>query len=511
MKIDPCASGDTEVQMYNVKALKIHPKDNVAVVIQDIKKGGIIELGENVISALEDIPAGHKFAITNINPKDNVIKYGFPIGHAVSSITAGQHVHTHNLSTNLGELLEYSYKPELSACNKIDQPDNFWGYLRQDGKVGIRNEIWIVNTVGCVNKTSELLAAEANTRFKGSVDGVYAFTHPYGCSQLGEDQENTQKILAGMVRHPNAGGVLVLGLGCENNNIDEFKKVLGQYDSNRVKFLVTQEAEDEIEDGLKLISQLAEYAGSFKRTLQPLSELIVGLKCGGSDAFSGITANPLVGMLSDKLLCQGGTTILTEVPEMFGAETLLMDRCINEKVFNDTVELINNFKAYYIQHKQVIYDNPSPGNKKGGISTLEEKSLGCTQKGGTGNVTCVLEYGEQVGERGLNLLQGPGNDIVAVTALMAAGAQIILFTTGRGTPLGAPVPTVKISTNTELSERKKNWIDFDAGKILKGSSMSLVADELYQYILKLASGEMLARNELNGYREIAIFKNGVTL
>ncbi|MDF2988436.1 MAG: uxaA [Eubacterium sp.] len=497
--------------MDKVKALKIHPKDNVAVVLQEIKKGGTVEFEGKFISTLEDIPAGHKVAITDISESDNIIKYGFPIGHATSSMTAGRHVHTHNLSTNLGELLEYNYSPELFACGRTAEPDSFQGYRRQDGKVGIRNEIWIVNTVGCVNKTSELLASEANTRFKGIVDGVYAFPHPYGCSQMGEDQENTQKILAGMVMHPNAGGVLVLGLGCENNNVDEFKKILGRYDSKRVKVLAAQETEDEFEEGLKLISQLVEYAGSFRRTLQPLSKLIVGLKCGGSDAFSGITANPLVGMFSDKLLCQGGTTILTEVPEMFGAETLLMNRCMNEKVFNDTVRLINNFKDYYIQHKQVIYDNPSPGNKKGGISTLEEKSLGCTQKGGTGNVTSVLEYGEQVRERGLNLLQGPGNDIVAVTALMAAGAQLILFTTGRGTPLGAPVPTVKISTNTELSDRKKNWIDFNAGKILNGSSMSQVAEDMYHYVIKLASGELFTKNEENGYREIAIFKNGVTL
>ncbi len=499
--------------MSQLKALKIHPRDNVAVVLKDVEKcdSVSVELDGLVITAEGPVPSGHKIALTDILETDNIIKYGYPIGHATVNIKAGQHAHTHNIATNLGDLLEYTYKPELSKSEINVIPDSFWGYERQDGKVGIRNEIWIVNTVGCVNKTSEMLASKANEKYKGLTDGVYAFPHPYGCSQIGEDQENTQKILAGMVRHPNAGGILVLGLGCENNNIEVFKKVLGQYDSNRVKFLVTQESEDEIEDGLRLVGELADYAGSFKRTLQPVSKLIVGLKCGGSDAFSGITANPLVGAFSDKLLSQGGTTILTEVPEMFGAETLLMNRCVNEEVFNNTVSLINDFKEYYIKHDQVIYDNPSPGNKKGGISTLEEKSLGCTQKGGTANVISVLNYGEQVRERGLNLLQGPGNDIVAVTTLMAAGAQLILFTTGRGTPIGAPVPTVKLSTNTALAERKKNWIDFDSGRILTGSTIGEVTEELFEFVVKLASGEVHTKNEENGYREIAIFKIGVTL
>ncbi len=498
--------------MSQLIALKIHPRDNVAVLLKDVGKNERVELDGQAVITAEAIMSGHKIAIAHIPEKNNVIKYGYPIGHAACSIEPGQHVHTHNLTTNLGDLLEYKYEPvPVQGEKSMSAPRSFWGYERPDGTVGIRNEIWIVNTVGCVNKTAEVLAARAKESLRSTVEGIYAFPHPYGCSQMGDDQENTQKILAGMVRHPNAGGVLVLGLGCENNNTDVFKKVLGTYDSNRVKFLVTQEAGDEIEEGLKLLGELAAYAGGFKRSLQPVSKLIVGLKCGGSDAFSGITANPLVGMLSDRLSAQGATTILTEVPEMFGAETLLMNRCINEEVFKNTVSLINDFKEYYIQHQQVIYDNPSPGNKKGGISTLEEKSLGCTQKGGTAEVASVLAYGDQVKEPGLNLLQGPGNDIVAVTTLMAAGAQIILFTTGRGTPLGAPVPTVKLSTNTDLSVRKKNWIDFDAGRILDGCPMEEVADELLEYIIGLSSGELKTKSEINGYREIAIFKNGVTL
>jgi altronate hydrolase len=493
------------------KVLKINEKDNVAVVLADIKKGEVIELGGTVVTAAEDIEKGHKIAFYDIQTNENVIKYGFSIGHATKPISAGEYVHTHNIKTNLEGILDYSYSPELCKPDFERPEKSFQGYIRENGKIGIRNEIWIVNTVGCVNKTSEILARVANSKFKGKTDGIFAFPHPYGCSQMGDDQLNTQKILAGMVNHPNAAGILVLGLGCENNNIPEFKKVLGEFDEKRVKFLVTQEVEDELEEGLRLISELVEQASGFIRQECPVSKLIVGLKCGGSDGFSGITANPLVGTFSDMLIERGGTTLLTEVPEMFGAETILMNRCENEEVFNKTVNLVNGFKEYYIKHDQVVYDNPSPGNKKGGISTLEEKSLGCTQKGGTRNVVDVLDYGEDVKMPGLNLLKGPGNDIVAVTTLMASGAHLILFTTGRGTPLGAPIPTVKISTNSDLFIRKRDWIDYNAGQILEGRDMSEVKIDFFEFVIKVASGEIKVKNEVNGYREIAIFKDGVTL
>lgn len=492
------------------KLIRIHEKDNVAVALADIQQGETVTLGDFTITALEEIDKGHKIAFQDIPEGENIVKYGFPIGHATQPIKAGQYIHTHNIKTNLGGLLEYSYTPELSTM-EVDKNAEFMGYVRENGEVGIRNEIWIVNTVGCVNKTSELLAKEANAKFAGLTDGIFAFPHPYGCSQLGDDHLTTQKILADMVKHPNAAGVLVLGLGCENNNIPEFKKIIGEYSDKRVKFLSTQEVDDEIEAGLQIIGELVDYAKECKREKIPASKLVVGLKCGGSDAFSGITANPLVGVFSDILIQHGGTSILTEVPEMFGAETILMNRCIDEEVFNKTVGLINNFKEYYIKHNQVVYENPSPGNKKGGISTLEEKSLGCTQKGGAGNVVDVLDYGERVSIPGLNLLRGPGNDIVAVTALMAAGAHIVLFTTGRGTPLGSPVPTVKVATNTDLATRKSNWIDFNAGQLLEGKEMKEVGKDFFEYVLKVASGEIQTKNEENGYREIAIFKDGVTL
>jgi altronate hydrolase len=492
------------------RLIKIHEKDNVAVALADIKQGEAIKLGNFTVTALEDIDKGHKIAFQDIAEGENIIKYGFPIGHATKPIKAGEYIHTHNIKTNLKGLLEYSYTPELGTVEAGMNAD-FMGYVRENGEVGIRNEIWIVNTVGCVNKTAELLARKANEKFAGKTDGVFAFPHPFGCSQLGDDHVTTQKILANMVKHPNAAGVLVLGLGCENNNIPEFKKVLGYYNENRVKFLTTQESDDEIDEGLNLIGELVEYAQAFKREKLPASKLIVGLKCGGSDAFSGITGNPLVGAFSDMLIRHGGTTVLTEVPEMFGAETILMNRCVDEGIFDKTVGLINNFKEYYIRHNQEVYENPSPGNKKGGISTLEEKSLGCTQKGGAGNVVDVLDYIDRVSVPGLNLMRGPGNDIVACTALMAAGAHIILFTTGRGTPLGAPVPTVKVSTNTDLYKRKSNWIDFNAGQLLDGKEMSEVKEDFFQYVLKVASGEIKTKNEENGYREISIFKDGVTL
>ncbi len=450
---------------------------------------------DNVDVNLED---GHKYALCDIKAGENVIKYGNPIGHAVCDIKKGEHVHTHNVKTNLSGNLEYRYEPKFYDIAAEPSDRTFMGYVRSNGDVGIRNEIWIVNTVGCVNKVAEKLSA---------LTGARHFSHPFGCSQLGDDQSVTQKILRGMVNHPNAAGVLVLGLGCENNNIEVFKKVLGEYDPDRVKFLNTQDFDDDIAEGVRLIEELKEYAAKFVRVPVPVSKLRIGLKCGGSDGYSGITANPLVGRLSDKLIAMGASCVLTEVPEMFGAEHLLMQRCESPEVFNKTVKLINDFKDYYARHGQVIYENPSPGNKKGGITTLEEKSLGCVQKGGLSKVVDVLDYGDRLTKNGLSLLNGPGNDIVAITNLMAAGVHIILFTTGRGTPVGAPVPTVKIATNRSLAERKSSWIDFDASPTLEGRALT---EELYEYVISVAEGKE-TRNEINDYREISIFKDGVTL
>ena len=440
---------------------------------------------------------GHKYAICDIKRGQNIIKYGQPIGHATENIKMGEHVHTHNLKTNLGDTIEYAFNPHYYDIPKRE-PVYFYGYERENGDVGIRNDIWIVNTVGCVNKTAESIAKKT---------GAKCFPHPFGCSQLGDDCEITKLILKGLVNHPNAGGVLVLGLGCENSNIAEFKKTLGSWNENRVKFLNAQDVEDDIAEGIRLVGELKKYASSFERKRIPVSKLRVGLKCGGSDGYSGITANPLAGRFSDMLISMGGSCVLTEVPEMFGAEHLLMERCENKAVFDKTVSLINNFKDYFRRHNQVIYENPSPGNKEGGITTLEEKSLGCIQKGGLSKVVDVIDYGETVTKNGLTLLNGPGNDIVAVTNLTAAGAHLILFTTGRGTPLGAPVPTVKISTNSMLSEKKKSWIDFNAGKILEGDECT---QELFDYVISVANGEK-TKNEIYGFEEISIFKDGVVL
>jgi len=450
---------------------------------------------DNVDVNLDD---GHKYAARDIKKGENIVKYGNPIGHATEDIKKGEHVHSHNVKTNLSGNLTYTYEPKFYDTPTECGERTFMGYVRENGEVGIRNDVWIVNTVGCVNKIAEKIAERT---------GAFHFPHPFGCSQLGDDQEITQKILAGMVNHPNAAGVLVLGLGCENNNIEVFKKVLGEYNPDRVKFLNTQDAEDDVEEGVRIVNELKEYAKSFKRTPVPVSSLKIGLKCGGSDGYSGITANPLVGRLSDKAIAMGASCVLTEVPEMFGAEHLLMQRCESREVFDKTVALINDFKDYYTRHNQVIYENPSPGNKKGGITTLEEKSLGCVQKGGLSKVVDVLDYGDRLSKNGLSLLNGPGNDIVAITNLMAAGVHIILFTTGRGTPVGSAVPTVKIATNKSLAERKKNWIDFDASPTLSGNPLT---DELFEYIIKVAEGEK-TKNEINGYREISIFKDGVTL
>lgn len=492
--------------------LKLHERDNVAVALRDIKQGETLTTDNITVTVREDVPKGHKIALRDLQPGEHVIKYGFPIGHATSGVVAGQWLHSHNMRTNLGEILAYEYKPEPPVVSPVPCCHTFRGYRRSDGRVGVRNEIWIIPTVSCVNRTAQLLAEQANALVKNmaNIDGVFAFPHPYGCSQLGDDHRATQAILADLVNHPNAGAVLVLGLGCENNNVPEFQKVLGGYNADRVKFLVTQEVEDEIAAGMELLSDLIAYAGQFAREDCPASELVVGLKCGGSDAFSGITANPLVGAFSDLLIACGGSTVLTEVPEMFGAETILMNRARDKAVFDKTVRLINDFKNYFMAYNQPIYENPSPGNKKGGITTLEEKSLGCTQKGGRATVVDVLGYGETVKRKGLNLLNGPGNDAVAATALAAAGCHLVLFTTGRGTPLGTAVPTVKIATNSDLFRRKTTWMDFNAGELLEGKSLEALADEFFAYVLEVASGRP-TKAEKMGFREIAIFKNGVTL
>ncbi len=491
--------------MEQTPFLQIHPTDNVAVALMDLQPG--FQAGNVVLK--EAVGRGHKFAIANISAGEMVRKYGAPIGHATQDIAAGMLVHTHNLKTNLDGTEVYTYLPKLPAEEKSPVIPEFMGYRRSDGNVGIRNELWIIPTVGCVNKTAELLAKRYQTAAE-NVTGPYAFTHPYGCSQLGEDHATTRAILANLVHHPNAAGVLVVALGCENNTLEDFKKEIGDIDPDKVRYMTVQQESDEIAKGMELLAELEKNAVRYQREPIPVSELRVGLKCGGSDGLSGITANPLVGAFSDKLIACGGTSVLTEVPEMFGAETLLMERCRDKEVFDRCVEMVNGFKDYFISHGQVVYENPSPGNKAGGISTLEEKSLGCTQKGGTSVVTDVQKYTGRLSQKGLNLTAGPGNDMVAVTALTAAGAHLILFTTGRGTPLGAPAPTVKIATNTALAEFKANWIDFNAGTLVEGESMASAADRLFRKVIQIANGEE-TQSEKYGYREIAIFKDGVTL
>jgi altronate hydrolase len=490
--------------------LQIHPADNVAVALADHAPGDCLRFGGKTVEAVQAIEKGHKIALANIPQGSAVIKYGFPIGSATAGIRAGEWVHTHNVKSNLGEILSYEYQPSLRQ-NEQAIAKSFLGYRRPDGRVGVRNEIWIIPTVACVNRNAELIADLAGKQWKAAnIDGIYAIKHPYGCSQLGEDHRNTQQILANLVNHPNAGAVLVLGLGCENNYIEAFKPVLGDWDADRVKFLEAQAVENEVEAGVELIGKLCGYANQFQREECSAADLVVGLKCGGSDAFSGITANPLVGVFSDKLVAMGGSTVLTEVPEMFGAETIVMNRAESREVFEKTVKLINDFKEYFLSYNQPVYENPSPGNKKGGITTLEDKSLGCTQKGGTSNVADVLAYGGTVNRKGLTLLSGPGNDAVAATVLAAAGCHLILFTTGRGTPLGTVVPTVKIATNSALFAKKANWLDYDAGRLLAGESITDLADDFVDYVLQVASG-LETKSEKMGFREVAIFKNGVTL
>ena len=498
--------------MKQTAFLQINKGDNVVVCLRPINAGEEIKIGNHAVQALRNTPAGHKILLCD-TPKDKpIIKYGYPIGRAKENLKAGEWVNENNIQTNLSGTLEYEYHPAIKPLSIEQEDRSFKGFMRKNGEVGIRNEIWIVPTVGCVNGIAERLARqlEQETQLKG-IDAIHAWHHNYGCSQLGDDYENTRKVLRDICLHPNAGAVLVLSLGCENNQPEDFMKMLGDYDRERIQLLVTQRVEgDEVEEGMKILRKLYKTAAQDKREEVPVSKLRIGLKCGGSDGFSGITANPLVGEFSDWLIAQGGTTILTEVPEMFGAETILMNRCQTADLFQKTVHLINNFKEYFLSHGEPVGENPSPGNKAGGISTLEDKALGCTQKCGHAPVSGVLEYAERLKTNGLNLLSAPGNDLVASTALAASGCQMVLFTTGRGTPFGTFVPTMKISTNSQLFKSKQNWIDFNAGKLVEGVDMLPLRNDFIDKVITTANGEKV-KNEMNGYREIAIFKNGVTL
>ncbi|MDR1970952.1 MAG: altronate dehydratase family protein [Treponema sp.] len=499
---------------------RINPQDNVAVALRPLVRGEALTLEGRLLRAGEDIPQGHKMALDRIPAGARVIKYGCPIGAASGPIEAGAWVHSHNLRTLLNEDPVYTWGGPKTP-GPAPSPPSLQVYRRADGQTGIRNEIWIIPTVGCINQIARTLAAwgEAEFCLRGAgpqgadrIDGVHAWTHPHGCSQLGEDHEAARRILAGLARHPNAGAVLVLGLGCENNSLDSFRESLGPYaqDTRRMAFLSCQDCGDEIAEGKRLLSRLAGYAGQARREEAGPEGLILGLKCGGSDGLSGITANPLAGRVCDAFCAWGAGAILSEIPEIFGAEQLLLDRCESREVFDQAAALIENFKTYYRAQGQVIYENPSPGNKAGGISTLEEKSCGCVQKGGSSPIRGACRYGEQVRGPGLRLLEGPGNDIVSTTALSAAGAQLILFTTGRGTPLGAPAPVIKIASNSALARRKPAWIDFDAGRLLTEDADQVCA-ALLHLLAEVISGRVKTRNEERDSREIALFKNGVTL
>ena len=493
------------------KFIRINPNDNVAVCLELTAIGETVIIGELEIKVREEIPVGHKIALFQLPEGTNVVKYGEPIGHTTCLIEAGSHIHSQNLKTSLSGTLEYEFNQKLRNIAPVAGKRRFLGYQRTNGEVGIRNELWIVPTVGCVNgQAQQILDQFRNNNKPLEIDAAEVFKHNYGCSQLGDDHVNTRTALVNLVKHPNAGGVLVLSLGCENLQMEEFRAALGDYDSQRVRFLKAQDVADEVEVGATILQEIYEVMRMDMRTSVPLSSLRIGLKCGGSDGFSGITANPLLGAFSDLLVAEGGTTVLTEVPEMFGAETILMERAENKEIFNKTVHLINDFKAYFSAHNQPIYENPSPGNKAGGITTLEEKSLGCTQKCGNATVIDVLKYGERIQKNGLNLLSAPGNDLVATSALGFSGCQLVLFTTGRGTPFGSFVPTMKISTNTALYLKKRNWIDFNSGELVNGESMASLLGQLLNYLIKVAEGELL-NHEKSGFKEIAIFKMGVTL
>lgn len=492
--------------------IKIHTLDNVAVALADLAEGIEISVDGQVVILRQAVMRGHKFALRDIAKGENVIKYGQPIGHTLADVVMGEHIHAHNTRTNLSDLDTYRYQPDFQAevAQPVDRDVQI--YRRADGQVGVRNELWILPTVGCVNGIARQIQRRflKETQDAEGIDGVHLFSHTYGCSQLGDDHINTRTMLQNMVHHPNAGAVLVIGLGCENNQIDAFRDTLGEFDPKRVHFMVCQHQEDEVEAGIEHLHELYDVMRDDQREAGKLSELKFGLECGGSDGLSGITANPMLGRFSDYMIANGGTTVLTEVPEMFGAEQLLMSRCRDKETFEKLVAMVNDFKQYFIAHNQPIYENPSPGNKAGGITTLEDKSLGCTQKAGSSQVVDVLKYGERLKIHGLNLLSAPGNDAIATSALAAAGCHMVLFSTGRGTPYGGFVPTVKIATNSELAVKKKHWIDFDAGQLIHGRAMPQVLEAFVDTLVELVNGKQTC-NERNDFRELALFKSGVTL
>jgi altronate hydrolase len=502
----------TQAAVHDPSAVRVHPDDSVAVAVRSFEAGETVTVDGERITLKDAVPAGHKFALRPHREGEPVTKYGYAIGRATVDVEAGSWLHSHNMRTALEGVLEYRYSPSRTAAEQRRDIPTFLGYRRASGRVGTRNEVWIINTVGCVNFAAEAIARGSSDRFRDAVDGVHAFGHPFGCSQLGDDLRNTQRVLAGLMRHPNAGGVLVLGLGCENNQMDQLLAIAGDVDRSRLRYFNTQDVLDEREQGLDAVAELVARMRDDRRVECPVSDLILGHKCGGSDGFSGLTANPLVGRIADRLTSFGGGVLLTEVPEMFGAEQVLMNRATTEQVYRDIVAMINDFKQYFLRHDQPVYENPSPGNKAGGLTTLEEKSLGAIQKGGRAPVSRVLRYGDAASTGGLTLLEAPGNDGVSSTAMTASGATMLLFTTGRGTPLGFPIPTLKISSNSDIAQRKPHWIDFDAGRLLTGAAtMDELADELFARVLDVASGRERTNNERHGYREIAIWKEGVTL
>ncbi len=491
-----------------MKTIHINENDNVIVALQDFKKGDQAD----EITTVTDVPKGHKIAYRDIAKGEAIIKYGQVIGEAKEDIAKGTHIHTHNMQTRLSDVLEYTYDPVPQNDVKAESPYQLYGYKRANGTVGIRNELWVIVTVGCVNSVAKNIVNEfRETRDISTIDGVYTYQHPYGCSQMSADHENTVKILRDLVTHPNAGGILILGLGCENNQLGPFYEGLQNIDPTRIRYFNCQEVKDEVDTALNYMDELLAIMKDDQREPIDWSDLTFGLKCGGSDGFSGITANPLLGRFSDRVISYGGNIILTEVPEMFGAENLLMNRARNEKVFNDIVNLINGYKQYFIDNHQVVYENPSPGNKAGGITTLEDKSCGCIQKGGTAIIDGTINYGDKRTVPGLNLLYGPGNDLVSTTGMGAAGAQMVLFTTGRGTPFGGFIPTCKVATNSDIYNRKTHWFDFNAGICVEDKTLDEACDIFMEKVVKIVNGEIKTSNEANDYKEIAIFKTGVTL
>jgi altronate hydrolase len=495
-------------------AIHLHPTDNVAVARVPIPAGTSLRIDGLPVTTMDAIPAGHKVALWDIQPGEVVERYGQVIGRAKQAIQAGRHIHTHNLAFE--ELqLEYEF-PVGDTPVPTARPDapTFLGYQREDGRVGTRNYIAVVAASNCAAHTAEQIARsyEGET-MPPNVDGVVAFPHGEGCAHAAEgpDIDQLRRTLGGVLIHPNVSGAVILGLGCETNQIDHYLGVGGPR-STRLAGLTLQSSggtRGAIEAARRQIARFLEQASAEERTPAPASKIVLGLNCGGSDSFSGITANPALGFCSDLLAELGGTPVLAETTEIFGAEHLLVKRARNREVAEKLLDCIRKYKVYLNRFAGSFDDNPSPGNKEGGLTNILEKSLGAVAKGGTSPLIDVYDYAERVTAPGFTFMNTPGYDPVSLTGLAAGGCNLIAFTTGRGSAIGFPtIPVIKVATNSNTYRRMTDNMDVNAGAIADGeATVQQIGQAIFDLMLEVATGRHTCAERL-GHKEFVPWRIG---